>query len=78
MRGDFHQILQVKEEQEEVLHHTERELSDLKGALKEEVQTHDQYIAALKEEYEQEIEKLLRDLDVAKEVKDKIFSIFKQ
>ncbi|XP_072242135.1 cingulin-like protein 1 [Leuresthes tenuis] len=67
LRGDFHQILQVKEEQEEVLHHTERELSDLKGALKEEVQTHDQYIAALKEEYEQEIEKLLRDLDVAKE-----------
>ncbi|KAM4573268.1 cingulin-like protein 1 [Odontesthes bonariensis] len=67
LRGDFHEILQVKEEQEEVLHHTERELSDLKGALKEEVQTHDQYIAALKEEYDQEIEKLLRDLDVAKE-----------
>nr|XP_046250935.1 cingulin-like protein 1 isoform X2 [Scatophagus argus] len=67
LRADFQEILQVKEEQEEVLHHRERELSALKGALKEEVETHDNYMAALKEEYENELEKLLRDLDLAKE-----------
>lgn len=68
LRGDFQEMLQVKEEQEEVLHRKERELSALKGALKEEVETHDSYMAALKEEYENELERLLRDFDQAKEV----------
>nr|XP_019935085.1 PREDICTED: cingulin-like protein 1 isoform X2 [Paralichthys olivaceus] len=67
LRADFLETLQVKEEQEETLHHLERELIALKGALKEEVESHDQYMAALKEEYEQELEKLFRDLDMAKE-----------
>ncbi|XP_027897178.1 cingulin-like protein 1 isoform X2 [Xiphophorus couchianus] len=67
MRVDFQEMLQVKEEQEEVLHHREMELSALKGALKEEVETHDKYIAALKEEYELELEKLLVHLQQAKE-----------
>ncbi|XP_070828172.1 cingulin-like protein 1 isoform X1 [Chaetodon trifascialis] len=67
LRADFQEMLQVKEEQEEVLHHRERELSALKGALKEEVETHDNYMAALKHEYENELEKLLTDLDLAKE-----------
>lgn len=64
-------MLQVKEEQEEVLRCLETELSDLKGALKEEVETHDKYIAALKDEYEVELEKLLRDLELSKEVTGK-------
>lgn len=68
LRADFQEILQVKEEQEEVLHHRERELSALKGALKEEVETHDKYMAALKEEYEQDFEKLLSDLELVKQV----------
>ncbi|KAM7002664.1 cingulin-like protein 1 isoform 2-T2 [Tautogolabrus adspersus] len=67
LRMDFQEMLEVKEEQEEVLHHRERELNALKGALKEEVETHDNYMAALKEEYENELEKLLRDLEQAKE-----------
>ncbi|KAM8752091.1 cingulin-like protein 1 isoform 1-T1 [Acanthopagrus schlegelii] len=67
LRVEFQEVLQVKEEQEEVLHRRERELGALKGALKEEVETHDSYMAALKEEYENELEKLLRDLDLAKE-----------
>ncbi|XP_042351817.1 cingulin-like protein 1 isoform X2 [Plectropomus leopardus] len=67
MRMDFQEMLQVKEEQEEVLHRRERELSALKGALKEEVETHDSYMTALKDEYENELEKLLRDLELAKE-----------
>lgn len=71
LRMDFQEILQVKEEQEEVLHRRERELSALKGALKEEVETHDNYMAALRDEYENELEKLLRDLELAKEVTGK-------
>lgn len=68
LRVDFQEMLQVKEEQEEALRRRERELGALKGALKEEVETHDAYIGALKEEYQIELEKLFRDLDMAKEV----------
>lgn len=70
LRMDFQEMLQAKEEQEEVLHRRERELHALKGALKEEVETHDNYMAALKDEYEIELQKLLRDFDLAKEVTD--------
>lgn len=68
LRDDRQEMLQQKEEQEELLRQREKELSALKGALKEEVETHDQYTAALKEEYEHEFQKLLRQFDLFKEV----------
>lgn len=68
LRGDCQEMLQQKEEQEELLQQREKELNALKGALKEEVETHDQYMAALKEEYENEFQKLLREFDLFKEV----------
>lgn len=58
----------MKEEQEDLLHRRERELSALKGALKEEVETQDIYTSALKEEHEQELQKLLGHLELVKEV----------
>ncbi|XP_034032096.1 cingulin-like protein 1 isoform X1 [Thalassophryne amazonica] len=67
LRADFQEMLQVKEEQEEVLRHTEQELTALKGALKEEVETHDKFVATLKEEYEQEVQTLVKDAKQAKE-----------
>lgn len=76
LRMDFQEMLQAKEEQEEVLHRRERELHALKGALKEEVETHDNYMAALKDEYEIELKKLLRDFDFAKEVTDETSAFF--
>lgn len=75
LREDFQEMLQVKEEQEEVVHRRERELNALKGALKEEVETHDTYMAALKDEFETELEKLLRELELAKEVKTCISTV---
>lgn len=70
LRSDFQEMLQAKEEREDLLHRKERELNALKGALKDEVETHDNYMAALKDEYEIELKKLLRDFDLAKEVRD--------
>lgn len=69
LRSDFQEILQAKEEQEDLLHRKERELNALKGALKDEVETHDNYMAALKDEYEIELKKLLRDFDLAREAR---------
>lgn len=68
LRGHCQDMLQQKEEQEEQLRQREKELDSLKGALKEEVETHDQYMAALKEEYEKELQKLLAEFDLFKEV----------
>lgn len=73
LRSDFQEMLQAKEEQEDLLHRKERELNALKGALKDEVETHDNYMAALKDEYEIELKKLLRDFDLAREASDRSF-----
>nr|XP_057930853.1 cingulin-like protein 1 isoform X2 [Doryrhamphus excisus] len=67
LRADYQEMLLAKEEQEDVLQQQEKDLSALKDAIKDEVETHDQYIAALKEEYELELKHLLRDLETAKE-----------
>lgn len=58
----------VREEQEELLKKRERELVALKGALKEEVSTHDQEVDKLKERYEKELRKLQTSVDEAKQV----------
>lgn len=68
LRGDCQEVLQQKEEHEELLRRREKELASLKGALKEEVETHDQYVAALKEEYEKEFQNLLGEFDLFKQV----------
>ncbi|XP_057692943.1 cingulin-like protein 1 isoform X2 [Corythoichthys intestinalis] len=70
LRADFQEMLLVKEEHEELLQEQGKELSDLKAAIKDEVETHDKYIAALKQEYELELEHLLRDLEKTKETND--------
>lgn len=72
LRGDCQEMLQQKEEQEELRRQREKELESLKAALKEEVETHDQYMAALKEEYENEFQKLLGEFDRFKEVMKEI------
>lgn len=68
LRDDCQETLRQKEEQEELLRQREEELSALKGAFKDEVETHDRYMAALKEERENEFQKLLREVDLFKEV----------
>lgn len=58
LKQDFQEIMLFKEEQEDMLRRRERELTALKGALKEEVATHDQEVDKLKEQYDKELQKL--------------------
>ncbi|XP_035376763.1 cingulin-like protein 1 isoform X1 [Electrophorus electricus] len=67
LKLDMQEVLLVKEEQEEVLRRRERELTALKGALKEEVSTHDQEVDMLKEEYEKELHTLRASVEEAKQ-----------
>ncbi|XP_071271850.1 cingulin-like protein 1 isoform X1 [Salvelinus alpinus] len=67
LRLDFQELIQVQEEQEEVLHWRERELTALKGALKEEVESHDKELGIMKEVYDKEAQKLREEMEEVKE-----------
>lgn len=68
MRVEMQEVLQAKEDQEEQLRRRERELTALKGALKEEVAAHDQEVDKMKDQYEEEISRLQTSLVEAKQV----------
>uniref|UniRef100_A0A3B3ZR71 Myosin tail domain-containing protein n=1 Tax=Periophthalmus magnuspinnatus TaxID=409849 RepID=A0A3B3ZR71_9GOBI len=67
LRAELQQTLLAKEDQEELLHRRERELTALKGALKEEVSAHDQELDKMREQYEKEISRLQATLEEAKQ-----------
>lgn len=68
LKLELQEILLAREEQEEVLRRRERELTALKGALKEEVAAHDQEVDKMREQYEKEIGRLQASLEEAKQV----------
>ncbi|XP_042179587.1 cingulin-like protein 1 isoform X2 [Oncorhynchus tshawytscha] len=67
LRLDFQGLIQVQEEQEEVLHWRERELTALKGALNEEVESHDKELGIMKEVRDKEVQKLREEVEEVKE-----------
>ncbi|KAM8877187.1 cingulin-like protein 1 isoform 1-T1 [Synchiropus picturatus] len=67
LKLEMQEVLLAKEDQEEVLRRRERELTALKGALKEEVAAHDQEVDKMKEQYEKEINRLQASLEEAKQ-----------
>ncbi|TRY97198.1 hypothetical protein DNTS_000486 [Danionella cerebrum] len=67
LQQDLQDLLVAKEDQEDVLRRRERELTALKGALKDEVATHDQEVDRLREQYEKEIRKLQSTVEEAKQ-----------
>ncbi|XP_023568429.1 cingulin-like protein 1 [Octodon degus] len=64
-KRDLHDLLITKEELEELLRKRERELIALKGALKEEVSSHDQEMDKLKEQYDVELQALRESVEEA-------------
>ncbi|TMS11072.1 Cingulin [Larimichthys crocea] len=57
------EVSQLKQKLEETLRQRERELTALKGALKEEVATHDKEIEVLREQYSVDMEKLRSSME---------------
>uniref|UniRef100_A0A672FD97 Cingulin-like n=1 Tax=Salarias fasciatus TaxID=181472 RepID=A0A672FD97_SALFA len=53
----------LRQRQEETLHQRERELTALKGALKEEVECHDKEMEALREQYSQDMDNLKKTME---------------
>ncbi|XP_064013599.1 cingulin-like protein 1 isoform X1 [Pogoniulus pusillus] len=67
MKQDLQEILIAKDQQEEILRKRERELTALKGALKEEVSSHDLEMDKLKEQHDKELLNLQKSLEEATE-----------
>lgn len=68
MKQDLQETLMAKEQQEEILRKRERELTALKGALKEEVSSHDLEIDKLKEQHDRDLQDLRQILEEARKV----------
>ncbi|EFB23523.1 hypothetical protein PANDA_009486, partial [Ailuropoda melanoleuca] len=64
-KQDLQDLLIAKEEQEDLLRKRERELTALKGALKEEVASHDLEMDKLKEQYDAELQVLRESVEEA-------------
>ncbi|CAL8351838.1 unnamed protein product [Merluccius merluccius] len=67
LRVELQEVLLAREELDEMLRRRERELTALKGALKEEVATHDHEVDKLREQYDKEISRLQTSLEEAKQ-----------
>ncbi|NXI36057.1 CGNL1 protein, partial [Galbula dea] len=67
MKQDLQEVLIAKDQQEEILRKRERELTALKGALKEEVSSHDMEMDKLKEQHDKELLDLQQSLEKATE-----------
>lgn len=62
------EVYQQKQKLEETLRQRERELTALKGALKEEVSSHDRELEKLREQYRVDMEKLRSSMEQVSQV----------
>lgn len=67
-QAELMEVCLQKQKLEESLRQRERELTALKGALKEEVANHDKEIEALREQYSADMEKLRNSMEQVSQV----------
>ncbi|XP_056154399.1 cingulin [Lampris incognitus] len=72
LQADLAEVAMLRQRQEETLHQRERELTALKGVLKEEVESHDREIEALREQYSHDMENLRRTMEQVTESQEQI------
>ncbi|XP_070777946.1 cingulin isoform X2 [Enoplosus armatus] len=63
LQAELAEAAMLRQRQEEILHQRERELTALKGALKEEVECHDKEMEDLREQYNQDMGNLRRTME---------------
>lgn len=68
LQAELAEAVVLRHRQEEMLHQRERELTALKGVLKEEVECHDREIEVLREQYSQDMENLRKTMEQFTEV----------
>lgn len=68
LQAELAEAALLRHRQEETLHQRERELTALKGALKEEVECHDREMEALREQYSQDMATLRKTMEQVTQV----------
>ncbi|KAI5607779.1 cingulin-like isoform X2, partial [Silurus asotus] len=63
LQNELTEAMMLRQKQEETLHMRERELTALKGALKDEVAAHDREMEALREQYSRNMEALRKSME---------------
>lgn len=63
MQEELDAVLQIRYKQDELLRQKERELTALKGALKEEVANHDQEMERVRQQYQNDVQQLRKNMD---------------
>lgn len=74
LQADLAEATMLRQRQEETLRLRERELTALKGALKEEVECHDKEMEALREQYTQDMDNLRSTMEEFTQVRGNVFS----
>ncbi|XP_074543529.1 cingulin [Halichoeres trimaculatus] len=72
LQADLAEANMLRQRQEETLRQRERELTALKGALKEEVECHDKEMEALREQYSHDMEDLRRTMEQVTQSQEQI------
>lgn len=75
LQADLAEAAMLRQRQEETLRQRERELTALKGALKEEVECHDREMEALREQYGKDMENLRKTMEEVTQVESASFFI---
>ncbi|CAM4622543.1 cingulin isoform X3 [Lepidochelys kempii] len=66
---ELRELASEKQAQDELVHQREQELAALKGALQEEVASHDMEVEQLKQQFQKNLQQLRKDYDEAAKVK---------
>ncbi|XP_067468803.1 cingulin isoform X1 [Thunnus thynnus] len=72
LQADLAEAAMLRQRQDDTLRQRERELTALKGALKEEVECHDREMEALREQYSQDMENLRRTMEQVTQSQEQI------
>ncbi|XP_023265680.1 cingulin-like isoform X1 [Seriola lalandi dorsalis] len=72
LQADLAEATMLRHRQEDTLHQRERELTALKGVLKEEVECHDREMEALREQYSQDMAQLRKTMEQVTQSQEQI------
>lgn len=72
LQAELAEATMLRQRQEETLRQRERELTALKGALKEEVECHDREMETLREQYSQDMENLRKTMEQVTQSQEQI------
>lgn len=70
MQEELDDVLQIRYKQEELLRQKDRELTALKGALKDEVANHDKEMDQTRQQYQKDLQQLRKNMDNVSQVSE--------